>query len=105
MDFIISHMQSICLFYTFERLGKSAAFVIGIPLAVSDIIGYGEFPIFPSPLSHSGLDDVLKDQPWKFLVPTGILFLCELLLEGPIIQTFKDVKNLSHETHETRETQ
>lgn len=81
------------LFYTFERLGKSGAIVIGFPLAISDIVGYGEFPIFPKPTSSSGLDDILKNQPWIFLVPTCILFVCELLIQGPLIQTLSDLKH------------
>ena len=85
---------SFLLYYTFERLGKSAAFVIGLPLAISDIVGYGEFPIFSKPTNFSGLDDVLKKHPWKFLVPTAILFLCELLIQGPLVQTFLDLKSL-----------
>ena len=89
---------SFLLYYTFERLGKSAAFVIGIPLAISDIVGYGEFPIFSKPSDFSGLDNVLKEQPWKFLVPTAILFLCELLIEGPLVQTFIDIKNQQRES-------
>ena len=85
---------SIMLYYTFERLGKSVAVVIGIPLAISDIVGYGEFPIFHKPYDSNGLDDVLKDSPWVFLIPTGILFLCELLIEGPLVETIKDWKNI-----------
>lgn len=91
---------SICLFYTFERLGKSFAIVIGVPLAISDIVGYGEFPIFSKPHDFSGLDDVLKERPWVFLVPAGILFICELLVEGPLVQSFRDIKNLPNSFEE-----
>jgi len=93
---------SILLYFTFERLGKSAAFVIGFPLAISDIVGYGEFPIFPKPENSSGLDNVLKDHPWVFLVPMGILFLCELLIEGPLVQTILDLRNIE-KTEETED--
>ncbi len=86
---------SFILYYTFERLGKSAAFVIGLPLAISDIVGYGEFPIFAHSTGSSGLDDILKERPWVFLIPTGILFLCELLIEGPLFQTILDFKNMN----------